>query len=98
MVVLCEIRDLSASERSVIIMWPVIMLDVRRTAKVIGRTVILTVSIKTRKGAKGAGEPLGTRCAKKEVGLYIALIIVILNHKVKARPKLTIMCLVQEKV
>jgi len=69
MVVLYEIIDLSASDRSVIIMWPVIMLAVRRTAKVIGRTVILTVSIKTRKGAKGAGDPLGTKCAKKERGL-----------------------------
>jgi len=51
------------------IIWPVIMLAVRRTAKVTGRTVILTVSIKTKNGAKGAGDPLGTKCAKKEVGL-----------------------------
>lgn len=79
-------------------MWPVIMLAVSRTAKVIGRTLILTVSIKTRKGAKGAGDPLGTKCAKKESGLYMALIIVILNHRVKAKPQLTIICLVQEKV
>jgi len=98
MAVLLEIRDLSASDKSVMIMWPVIMLAVNRTAKVIGRTVILTVSIKTRNGARGAGDPLGTKCARKEVGLYMALIITILNHKVKASPKLTIMCLVQEKV
>jgi len=62
-------RDLSASDKSVMIIWPVIMLAVSRTAKVTGRTVILTVSIKTKNGAKGAGDPLGTKCAKKEVGL-----------------------------
>jgi len=79
-------------------MWPVIMLAVKRTASVMGRTAILTVSIKTRKGAKGAGDPPGTKCAKKEVGLCIALIVVILNHNKKAKPKFTTMWLVQEKV
>jgi len=91
-------QNLSASDKRVIIMWPVIMLAVSRTARVTGRTVILTVSIKIRKGAKKEGDPLGSKCSIKEVGLYAALIITILNHKVKAKPKLTTMCLVQEKV
>ena len=45
------------------------MLAINRTDKVIGRTRILTVSIRTKKGFKGAGAPIGSKPAITEVGL-----------------------------
>lgn len=41
------------------IMWPVLKFAASRTASVIGRTILLTNSIKHKKGFKGAGDPIG---------------------------------------
>ena len=43
------------------IICPVMMLAVRRTDKVRGRTLILIVSINTRKGVSRKGVPVGTK-------------------------------------
>lgn len=40
--------------------WPAIIFAVRRTANVPGRMIFLIVSIRTIKGIKMAGVPLGT--------------------------------------
>lgn len=45
-------------------MWPVVMLALNRTASVTDRTKILTVSIRTKKGARYMGAPEGVRCLK----------------------------------
>lgn len=45
------------------------MLAVNRTDKVIGRTIILTVSITTKKGFRGAGAPIGNNPATTDLGL-----------------------------
>lgn len=50
-------------------MCPALMFAVNRTDKVIGRTIILTVSIITKKGFKGAGAPIGKSPATTELGL-----------------------------
>ena len=50
-------------------MCPALILAISRTESVIGRTLILTVSISTRKGFKGAGAPIGRRPATTDLGL-----------------------------
>ena len=50
-------------------MWPALILAINRTESVIGRTIILTVSMRTRKGFKAAGAPIGRRPATTEEGL-----------------------------
>ena len=47
---------------------PATMLAIRRTAKVINRTVTLTISIKMRNGIKGVGAPVGTKEANQDLG------------------------------
>ena len=50
-------------------MCPALMLAMSRTERVIGRTKILTVSISTKKGLRGAGAPIGSNPAITEGGL-----------------------------
>lgn len=72
-------------------MWPALMLAASRIERVTGRTRILTVSTRTRKGLRSAGAPAGRRPAAVEEGFRIALEIIrdihrgILRDKVIAR-------------
>lgn len=62
-------------------MCPALILAVSRTDKVIGRTIILTVSIITRNGFKGAGAPIGSNPATTELGFEITPLKIKQNHK-----------------
>ena len=66
-------------------MCPALILAANRTERVIGRTRVLTVSIRIRKGFSQAGAPPGRRAARVERGLNITDEIISLNHK--GRPK-----------
>lgn len=85
-------------ERRVISKWPAIMLAVRRTAKVPGRIRFLIVSIRTMKGIKIAGVPLGI----KWINMFWVLLIHPKNIKVnqigREKVKLKIRCLVDVKM
>ena len=70
------------------------MFAVSRTDKVIGRTIILTVSIITKNGFKGAGAPIGNSPATTELGLKKIAEIINESHKGKPRDKETAKCLV----
>lgn len=47
------------------------MLAIKRTAKVIKRTVTLINSIKIRNGIKGVGAPVGTNDASQDLGAKV---------------------------
>jgi len=51
--------------------WPAIMLAANRTDKVIGRIKFLVISIITINGIRAVGVPLGTRCAKALMVLFV---------------------------
>jgi len=74
-------------------MWPALILAAKRTPKVKGRTATLTVSIKTRKGLRGAGEPTGKNPAQKEPGLRQTLDKIKDNQNTKAKEKVRTRCL-----
>lgn len=59
-----------------------------------GRTKILTVSIITKKGFKGAGAPMGSNLAITEVGLKKIPEIIKESHKGNPRDKEMAKCLV----
>jgi hypothetical protein len=73
-------------------MWPALMLAARRTDKVMGRTIVLTVSIKIKNGFNHAGAPPGKSDAKVVEGLYDALDKINLNHKGRPKEKVKIKC------
>lgn len=62
-------------------MCPALMLAASRMDRVIGRTIILTVSTKTRNGFRSAGAPAGRRPAAVEDGFRIALEMIKDIHK-----------------
>lgn len=72
-------------------MCPALMLAASRIDSVIGRTIILTVSTRTRNGFRSAGAPAGRRPAAVEDGFRMALEIIkdihsgILKDRVMAR-------------
>ena len=74
------------------------MLAANRNDSVNGRTVILTVSINTRKGFNHNGAPDGSRCAIKSVLLLINLDIIIVIHNGKPTSKVNIKCEAIENV
>jgi hypothetical protein len=47
--------------------WPAVMLAANRKDRVIGRRIILVVSISTRNGLSQPGEPSGRRCANEDI-------------------------------
>jgi hypothetical protein len=77
---------------------PAIILAASRTDKVIGRIILLIISINTIKGINGAGVPIGTRCARKSVMLLIILNIMKLTQKGRAKDKVMARWLVDVKV
>ena len=62
-------------------MCPALILAISRTERVIGRAMILTVSIRTKKGFRGAGAPIGRRAATADLGIKTAPEIIIDSHK-----------------
>lgn len=75
-------------------MCPALILAVNRTESVIGRTRILTVSIITKKGFKGAGAPIGSKLAITEVGLKKIPETIKESHKGNPNDKEIAKCLV----
>ena len=100
-VIIPDVRSIdpeNADPRSPIKIWPVLKLAVKRTANVIGRIILLISSIIQRKGFNTAGDPEGWKCAKKEVKLNEAPIIIIEIHRGNERAKLIARCLDEEKI
>ena len=69
-------------------MWPALILAASRKDRVIGRTNVLTVSIRTRNGFSHAGAPPGRREARAVEVLNLNLDIIRLSHK--GRPNLKV--------
>ena len=68
--------------------WPALIFAASRTDRVIGRTSILTVSIKIRKGLSHAGAPAGRRDASVVKGLKDNLEIISASQR--GNPKLNV--------
>lgn len=66
-------------------MWPALMLAASRTLKVMGRTRILTVSIRMSGGDSHAGAPLGRRLAAAVIGFLMMPEIMRDSHNGRAR-------------
>ena len=64
---------------------PALMFAANRKERVIGRAMILVVSIITRNGFNHIGAPPGNKFAKKEDKLYEIADIIILNHKTEPK-------------
>ena len=61
-------------------MWPALIFAARRNDKVIGRTVILEVSINTRNGLSHIGAPSGRRWAIVILGDFLVLDKISISH------------------
>ena len=79
-------------------MCPALMLAVSRNDRVIGRTIVLTVSIITRKGLRGVGAPLGRRCARNFEEDWDRPDKMRVNHKGKPNDRLKTKWLVMLKI
>jgi len=75
-------------------MCPALILAIKRTDKVIGRAIILTVSISTKNGFKAAGAPIGRRAATTELGIYTTPEIIKDSQRGKPKENDTAKCLV----
>lgn len=62
-------------------MWPALIFAASRNDRVIGRTMVLTVSIKIRNGFSQAGAPPGSKDASLVERLNLKLEIIRLNHR-----------------
>lgn len=78
--------------------WPAIIFADNRTANVPGRIIFLIVSIKTIKGIKTGGVPWGTKCANICFVLLIHPKNIKLNHKGRAKDKVSVIWLVLVKM
>jgi hypothetical protein len=76
---------------------PAIMLAAKRTERVIGRMMLLIISMRTMKGIRGAGVPKGTKCAKKFVMLLANENIMKPNQRGRARERVIVRWLVEVK-
>ena len=76
---------------------PATILAAKRTAKVKGRITFLTISIKTIKGAKGIGLPIGTRCASIFLVDLTQAMSICPNHKGRAIDKVNVKWLEEVK-
>ena len=74
-------------------MWPALVLATSRTAKVPGRTVILTPSTQDKNGASQPGTPEGKMPAVKPPGDNLKLDIIIHNHRGNLKIKQNNICL-----
>ena len=73
------------------------MLAINRTDRVTGRAIILTVSIRTKKGFNAAGAPIGSKAATTELGAEITPEIIKDNQRGKPSEKEIAKCLVALK-
>ena len=78
-------------------MCPALMFAIKRTERVIGRAIILTVSITTRNGLRAAGAPIGKRAATTDPGRKTTPETIKDNHIGKPKEKETAKCLVPLK-
>jgi hypothetical protein len=69
------------------------MLAARRKDRVIGRTVTLVVSIRTRNGFNQSGAPSGRKCAIDFLIDFMNLDIIIDSHKGSPNTNVKIRCL-----
>lgn len=67
---------------------PATIFAINRTARVRGRMILLTVSIKTINLIRAIGVPIGVRWDKKLVHLIFKAIITLVTHKIKAIERL----------
>jgi hypothetical protein len=74
-------------------MCPALMLAAKRNDRVRGRTRILVVSIRTRKGFSQSGAPSGRKWAVDFLGLLENLEIISLNQIGRPRARVKIRCL-----
>lgn len=77
-------------------MWPAVMLAANRKDKVIGRTMILVVSIITKNGFSHSGAPSGRKCAIDFLGEYENEDRIIDNHIGKPIDSVIIKCLEED--
>lgn len=77
---------------------PAIMFAVNRTASDPGRIRFLIVSIITINGIRGAGVPLGIKCANISWDLFIHPNIINLNHIGNAKVRVNTICLLLVKI
>lgn len=75
-------------------MCPALIFAMSRTERVTGRAMILTVSIRTKKGFKAAGAPIGSNAATTDPGAETTPEIIKDNHKGNPREKEIARCLV----
>jgi hypothetical protein len=74
-------------------MWPAVRLAANRKERVIGRTLILSVSIITKNGFNQSGAPPGRSPATNDDGACIAPEIIRESHRGRPRIKVIIRCL-----
>ena len=74
-------------------MCPALMFAARRNDRVIGRTVTLVVSIRTRKGFNQSGAPSGRKCAIDFLIDLKNLDNIIANHSGRPKIRVKIRCL-----
>ena len=65
-------------------MWPALILAASRTLSVMGRTIVLIVSMIIRGGASQAGAPLGRKLADAFFGLWTNPERIKANHRGRA--------------
>jgi len=78
--------------------WPAIILADKRTARVPGRIIFLTVSIITINDIRAEGVPWGTKCANIELEKLTHPISVKVNQRGRASEKVVVICLVPVKI
>jgi len=76
---------------------PAVIFAANRKDKVIGRTIILVVSIITKKGFNHSGAPSGRKCATDFLGEYVNEEIIIDNHIGNPIDRVIIKCLDEDK-
>ena len=79
-------------------MCPALILAAKRNAKVNGRTTILVVSIKIKKGFNQSGAPSGRMCAIDDFIFLEKEEIINVNHKGNLKLRVIIRCLLNLKV
>jgi hypothetical protein len=79
-------------------MWPAVMFAAKRTDKVIGRIICLTVSIITINWERGRGVLKGTKCLEKWFGFFKTLNITKDNHSGKANLNVNIIWALKVKM
>ena len=84
--------------RRVITMWPALMFAASRKDRVRGRTSVLIVSTKIRKGFSQSGAPGGSRFAANFFGAFSREEIIRLSHRGMPKDMVKIRCLVDENV